>query len=202
MPQFVLRNVGKLRTRGVEFETNVRPVRGLNLFGSAAYIDATIVSFPLAACYPFQTAAEGCTTVPGSTTRVQNLAGADLANSPKFKFNIGGSYEQPISGSPISAFISGNYSWQDKVNFSLSQDPFTVQPAYGIANVSIGVRDTDTRKWELSFFVNNVFDKTYVSSINNYSTNGYSGEALVQTLSRDFRRYVGLRLRVGFGNDN
>jgi len=201
VPQFVLKNVGKLRTKGIEFEAALRPVEGLNLFGSAAYIDAKVRSYPLASCYPFQTVAEGCVTLPGSTTQVQDLAGADLANSPKFKFNIGGSYDTPIT-SGASAFISANYTWQDDVNFALSQDPYSIQPAYGIMNATLGIRQTEDRHWELAFFVNNLFDKTYASSIQNFSTNGYSDEALVQTLARDYRRYVGVRLRLGFGEAN
>ncbi|WP_337190299.1 TonB-dependent receptor [Altericroceibacterium endophyticum] len=201
VPQFVLKNVGKLRTRGIEFEGSVRPVQGLDLFGSAAYVDATITSYPDAACYPFQTEAEGCMTIPGSTSQIQDLSGGDLANSPEFKFNVGGSYEVPVTNS-ANVFFTANYSWQDDVNFSLSQDPETIQPAYGIANASFGLREAENRNWELSVFVNNLFDTTYASSITNFSTNGYSDVAVVQTLARDYRRYAGIRLRIGFGANN
>ncbi|OYY91843.1 MAG: TonB-dependent receptor [Sphingomonas sp. 28-66-16] len=198
-PQFVLRNVGRLRTKGIEFEGSVRPVEGLSLFGSAAYIDAKIRSFPGAACFPNQTVAQGCTALAGTTTLVQNLAGADLANSPKFKFNLGGLFEKPIGGTPMSAFLTANYTWQDKVNFSLDTNPATVQAAYGIANLSVGLRQTERRNWEVSLFVNNLFDKAYAASLIDFTGNGYSSTAIIQQVPRNFRRYIGVRLHWGFG---
>ncbi|SLJ99021.1 TonB-dependent receptor [Novosphingobium mathurense] len=193
--QPVLRNVGKLRTKGIEFEGTLRPVDGLSLFASAAYVDAKIRKFPNATCYPGQTAAQGC--VGGS----QDLAGAGLANSPKFKYNIGGNFETPLGNSPISVFTSANYVWQDDVNFALDGNPLTVQKAYGIANATIGLRETENRNWEVSLFVNNLFDKSYAAVLTDYSDNGYTGTAIVQQVPRNYSRYVGIKLRFGFGGD-
>lgn len=197
--QFVLKNVGKLRTKGIEFEASVRPVEGLSLFGAAAYVDARIREFPGAACYPNQTVAQGCVTLPGTTTRVQDLAGTRLANAPKFKFNVGGTYETPLAGTPMSLFTSANYVWQDDVNFALDGNPLSVQKSFGIANASIGLRSTDSRNWEVSLFFNNIFDKAYAAGITDYSGNGYTGTAVIQQVPRDYRRYAGLRLHFGFG---
>ena len=197
-PQFILKNVGKLRTKGIELEGSVRVARGFNIFGSAAYIDAKIREFPGAACYPGQTVAQGCVTLPGSTALVQDLAGADLANSPDFKFNIGGSYETPVSNS-INVYLNANYTWQDDVNFSLDRNPLTRFDAYGIANASVGLRGNDGANWDLSVFVNNLFDKAYPGSITDYTGNGYSASTLIQQVPRNYKRYVGVRLRVGFG---
>lgn len=198
-PQFILKNVGKLRTKGIELEASVRPARGFNIFGSAAYIDAKIRQFPGAACYPGQTAAQGCVTLPGSTALVQDLAGADLANSPDFKFNIGGSYETSISDSGINLYFNANYTWQDDVNFSLDRNPLTRFDAYGIANASFGFRGDRGANWDLSLFANNLFDKAYPGSITDYTGNGYSASTLIQQVPRNYKRYVGVRLRVGFG---
>lgn len=200
-PQFVLRNVGKLRTRGIELEGAVEPVDGLNLFGSAAYIDATIRSFPNAACYANQTVAQGCNTISGTTTKIQDLAGADLANSPDLKFNVGGSYEAAIGESGLGAFINASYTWQDRVNFSLDRNPATEFPSYGIANATIGLRQEEGLNWELSLFVNNLFDKAYPTSLTDFTGNGYSSSTIIQQVPRNYSRYVGLRLRVGFGGE-
>jgi iron complex outermembrane receptor protein len=53
---------------------------------------------------------------------VQDLRGKPLNNVPKYKFNIGGEYDQPLGSLPFAAFASVAYRWQDDVNFNLSFD--------------------------------------------------------------------------------
>ncbi len=196
VPQFELTNVGKLRTRGVEFETYYKPTDNLTLFGSAAYVDATIKEFPDAQCYVGQTEAQGCVFDPTINQSVQNLAGEGLGNSPDFKFNLGFDFAQPISEGLVF-FTRGNYTWQSDVNFSLSQNPRTVQDAYGIANLAVGVRD-EGKAWSLSVFVNNLFDKAYASRIIDDTNAQNDPYVLTQQLPRNYERYFGARLRVGF----
>lgn len=195
-PQFELTNVGKLRTRGVEFETYYSPTDNLTLFGSAAYVDATIKEFPDAQCYFGQTEAEGCVFDPVLNQPVQDLAGEELSNSPDFKFNLGFDFAQPFSQG-LAFFTRGNYTWQSDVNFSLSQNPRTVQDAYGIANLSVGIRDEE-ETWALSIFVNNLFDQEYASRIIDDTNPRNDPYVLTQQLPRNYDRYFGARLRFGF----
>ncbi|WP_160486827.1 TonB-dependent receptor [Aurantiacibacter rhizosphaerae] len=195
-PQFELTNVGKLRTRGIEFETYYSPTDTLTLFGSAAYVDAQIREFPDAQCYFGQTAAEGCVFDPTINQPVQDLAGEQLGNSPDFKFNMGFDYSQPISQS-ISLFTRGNYTWQSAVNFSLSQNPRTTQVSYGIANLAVGIEGPED-SWALSVFVNNLFDKAYASRIIDDTNPRNDPFVLTQQLPRNYERYFGARLRFGF----
>ena len=193
--QFELTNVGKLRSRGVEFEASVNPTKGLTLFGSAAYIDARVREFPDANCYYGQTVAEGCVLDTASGQFVQNLAGKKLGNSPDFKFNFGYKYETAIGGG-VELVTDGNYVWQSSVN-GLSQNPRTVIDAYGIANASIGVQGEDD-KWRVSFFVNNLFDQDYVTSLIDNTTTRDAPYIIYQQVPRNYKRYVGLRARIGF----
>ena len=195
-PQFELTNVGKLRTRGIEFETYYSPTNNLTLFGSAAYVDARIREFPDAQCYFGQTVAEGCVFDPVLNQPVQDLAGEKLGNSPDFKFNLGFDFSQPINQG-IALFTRGNYTWQSDVNFSLSQNPRTVQDAYGIANLAVGIEDTD-EAWSVSVFVNNLFDKAYASRIIDDTNPRNNPFVLTQQLPRNYERYFGARLRFGF----
>jgi iron complex outermembrane receptor protein len=71
-------------------------------------------------------------------------------------------YETPITDS-VQLVTDGNYVWQSSVN-GLSQSPRTVIDAYGSANALIGVQGDDDR-WRVSFFVNNLFDQDYVTSL-------------------------------------
>ena len=202
---FRLTNVGKVLTKGVELETNAIVTKDLRVNFAAAYVDAKITDFPGSACWPGQYAAqpEGvCNTKPLPNHPVgtveqqhQNLAGATLPTAPKWKLNIGMDFTQPIGG--YEMIFSGAYAYQTKVNFSLNQDPSTVQKAYGVFNVSGGFRKPGGG-YQAVIFVNNVFDKGYaVNGANQYGTFGNQLVAEEQP-ARDFHRYAGVRLSVSY----
>lgn len=193
-----LNNVGKLRTKGIEFEGSYEISDSLNVFGSAAYTDAKIRSFDAAQCYPGQTAAEGCTFDAELNRGVQNLAGSRLSNSPKFKYTVGASYETPLGDSPLSFFANVNYNWQDEVVFNLFGDPATRQGSYGIFNGSIGLKESENENWKVTAFVNNLFDQEYSAGIAN-NANLFGGNVvLYQQLARNYSRYGGIRIKLGF----
>ncbi len=195
-PQFELVNVGKLRTRGVELETTMNPADGLTVFASGAYIDARVTEFPDAQCYFGQTAAQGC--VLNATTGLfsQDLAGEQLNNSPDFKFNLGFNYETPLSAG-AEFVLNGNYTWQSEVNFDITNNPRTVQPAYGLANAAIGVQSPNDT-WHVSVFVNNLFDQDFVTQIIDDTSNRVDPFILLQQIPRNASRFFGLRVRLGF----
>jgi iron complex outermembrane receptor protein len=196
---FRLANVGAIRTRGVELEANGRATDHLSLGGSLAYVDARIKSFPVAQCYPGQTLALGCVPANAATgaPAFQNLAGARPAQAPVWKASANVDYTHPIGNGPLEATANAAFSYQSAINYSLSQDPATVQGAYGILNLSLGVRSQD-RRWEVMGFVNNVTDKQYAANLGNaYGTFG-NQLAVTALLPRDFRRYFGVRSSFQF----
>lgn len=194
--QFELTNVGKLRTRGIEFESSFRPTEGLTLFTSAAYVDAKVREFPNAQCYFGQTVAQGCVFNTASNQFVQDLAGESLANSPDFKFDVGFNYETPIS-TGVELVLNGNYTWQSEVNFSSNANPRSVQGAYGIGNASIGLQGSDDA-WRVSLFVNNLFDQDYVARIVDDTSTRSDPFILLQQVPRNANRFFGIRARFGF----
>ena len=83
------------------------------------------------------------------------------------------------------------------MNYSLNQDPYTVQPGFGIMNLSLGVR-SPTKHYEISLFVNNLFNKHYYTNIFD-QTNTYGTQTAIQVLlPRDFKRFAGLRASYHF----
>ena len=193
-----LNNVGKLRTKGIEFEGSFEVADGFDVFGSAAYTDAKIREFEGAQCYTGQTAATGCVFNATLNRNVQDLSGSRLANSPEFKYTLGASYETPLGDSPISAFANINYNWQDDVTFDLFGNPLTQQDSYGIVNLSVGLKESENENWKVTAFVNNLFDETYSAGIAD-NRNFFGGSVvLTQQLARNYSRYGGLRLKVGF----
>jgi iron complex outermembrane receptor protein len=210
-----LNSLGGLRSQGFEVEGSVRVTPQLQLNGSFAYTEATIQEFRNGPCYNVLNAA-GTASTPGpgcvrsaefNNTNVQDLAGKTLPNAPKVKVNLGGQYDIPLASQNFNAFVSGTTRYQSRTQFSLNQDPMTIQGAYSITNLSFGVNDKKGR-YKASFFVNNLFDKRYAAGLNNSIANGtWSPKAPNATIAvnttawlppRDFARYFGARLDMTF----
>ena len=210
-----LQSVGELRTRGAEMDAALKATANLTFNGSYAYTRATVVKFPNAPCYGGQTAAEGCVpitepnpadpneTITGPTG--QNLAGKTLNNVPLNKFDIGGEYDHALGSLPFGGFFTFDSRFQSAVNFSLSQDPRTVQGAYGISNFSVGINDNHDH-YRASVFVDNAFNNHYAVSIAD-STSGFTGAGgtavagqtgTTWTPARDSFRYYGARVDLKF----
>ena len=188
-----LANVGQIRTRGVELETAGQITEHLRVGVSGTYDDAIITSYPAAQCYPLQTATQGCVGSPSH----QNLAGSAPPQAPKWKLAATFDYHRPIDGTPFEGLLQGIYSYQSRINYSLNQDPQTVQDGYGILNLSAGVRDP-VHHYSIMVFVDNVTDQHYYAYMYN-STGNYGNQLATQVLPpRDFSRYAGVRLSYNF----
>jgi iron complex outermembrane receptor protein len=188
---FRLTNVGGLNTKGFEVESFARLGENLNLTAAVTFLDAEYSSFPAAQCYPLQTAAQGCSGTPAR----QNLTGQRAVQAPKQKFSVGADYSHPVSSSLVG-FVQANYQYQSSVYY-VAEDPQTYQPGYGIANLGLGVR-SDSAKWQVIAFVNNLFDKQYYPSLINSAGNFGNKLATQALIPRDFERYGGVRLSVEF----
>ncbi|WP_314441381.1 TonB-dependent receptor [Massilia timonae] len=191
----VVTNVGELRTRGLELEVQAKPINTLLLEASVAWVDATIKQFPNTNCYPGQTAAEGCILIGG--VPLQDLSGKRLSNAPRTKLNLGATYNFPIGESGYSGIANINGQYQSSVNYDLAANPLAEQKGYGTVNGSIAFFNP-AQDVKLTFYVNNLFDKSYASFIgDNYNVFG-NVHVLTQTLPRNSDRYVGVRMKVDF----
>jgi iron complex outermembrane receptor protein len=190
---FRLTNVGKLRTQGVELDSTARLTEELRLNASAALIDTQITSFPVAQCYPLQSAALGCT---GSPAR-QNLGGATPAQAPKVKLSADLDYVHQLSNMPFQLTGTASYAYQSKVNYSLNQDPQTIQKGYGILNLTVGIRNP-SQHYEISAFVNNVFNEHYYANIFDQAGTYNNMLATQVILPRDFKTFGGVRASYSF----
>ncbi|HLZ77236.1 TonB-dependent receptor domain-containing protein [Phenylobacterium sp.] len=195
--QNVLNSIGKVTSKGVETELAARLNERLSVTGSAAYTDAVMNSFPNAGCFPAQTAAQGCINA------VQDLSGKPLSNAPKWNINLNAQYEAPLAwaGGGYVGFATAGYRWQSKVIFNLLQDPDSIQNAYGVANVSAGVRND---RWKLTAFVDNLFDQRYALTRGRDTQWNINQTAIPPTdainwkPARDSFRYVGVRAAVTY----
>jgi iron complex outermembrane receptor protein len=188
---FRLTNVGGLNSTGVEVEFGARVNEAFNLSASATFLDAKYTSFPVAQCYPLQTAAQGCTGTPAR----QNLTGERAVQAPKVKYQIAADYSHAVS-STLVGFAQLAYQHQSDLYY-VAEDPQTFQPAYGIANIGLGIR-AESGQWQVTAFVNNLFDKQYYPALVNSAGNWGSHIATQALLPRDFERYGGVRFSFDF----
>ena len=103
----------------------------------------------------------------------------------------------PTLTSSLQGLVQFAYTYQSEFNFGINSDPETVQDAYGIANLALGVRDEQGR-WEVAGFVNNLFDKLYYFNMNDSFGNQGNAQAIQSNLPRDMRRYGGVRASFNF----
>jgi len=189
---FRLTNVGKLGTKGLEIDAGFRPNSDFNFNSSFAILDAQYLDYPVAQCFPTQTVAQGCVA---GTPASQNLTGTRAVQAPQFKASVGVEYAPQIRDG-LRGVAQVNLTHQSSVYY-VARDPQTFQGAYSIVNGALGVR-ADNRSWEVSAFVNNLFDKQYYPSLIN-SNASWGGLTTTQAvLPRDFRRYAGVRASVNF----
>jgi iron complex outermembrane receptor protein len=193
---FILTNIPKVRTRGVELDAIAQITEGLHFNLGYAYTDAYAVNYPVGQCYSGQTLPATCTASPA----FQNLDGATLPNAPKNKVSVGLDYQRNIPGLPVDGDFTVTSFWQSAEDFSITRDPGTIQPAYGITNLNLKLTPQAIPHLSFSIFCNNVFDKHYADNINNvratwaFPNPAPLGTAYAQELPRDWYRYFGIRV--------
>lgn len=186
---FYLLNAGTVSTRGIELEATLKPTRLLDISLGGTWADAHIDEFPIGPCYVGQTAALGC--VGGS----QDLAGGVLPNAPDFRGTFYVRQTVPFGDSaPVDGFIQSNLVYQTKVQYSLDQDPKTIQDGYAVVNAAVGLEARDGT-YSVSLFVKNLFDKNFTGNLFNST---FNGGRLYQQVLRDGERYWGVRAAVHF----
>jgi iron complex outermembrane receptor protein len=190
----VLNSIGSMRAEGVESEFSARLDQRLTLVGAASYSRAVMGAFDNAACYFGQTAAQGC--VDGR----QDLTGKTLFNAPRWSLNVNAFYQAPIAGNRRLE-VNAGYRWRSRVFYSLLRDPASIEPAYGVLDVSAGVGGGG---WRVTGFIDNLLDQSFALTRgrdvqwNLLGADGKPAMAIHWKPARDSGRHVGLRWAVDY----
>ena len=201
-------NAGSSVSKGVEVEFQFALTDKVSLNGGVTYADATFDATHLSCALTAQagavTLASGaaepintCFKYGSGTT--QNVQDGRLPNAPKWRGNLSVRYEDAIPGTELNGFVQVAATHQSGVTFSLEQDPGLVQDAYGLVNLTFGASTRDDR-YQLSFFVRNLFDKNFVNGMQRESilTNAANPGNIAYFPAKDADRYVGVSLRANF----
>lgn len=148
-----LQNAGKVRSRGFEVESWLRPLDGLALRAAVTYVDAKLLSFTNAPC-------------PIEYIQLQticDLSGTRLPGSAKWSVALGGDYTTDVSEA-LQAYIGVDYNYRSSVFTSSNAARATLVPGYGLVNARVGVKARDGR-WDASLWARNLLDKNYFTSL-------------------------------------
>jgi iron complex outermembrane receptor protein len=173
-----LTNVPRSRIRGVELDGVWQATPTLSFTASTTYLDAVITNWANAGLVNAANVA-----VP------TNLAGARLANAPRWQSNAAATYEVPVSAT-LRAFVTGDVA--QRATYSgeiLELNPATAVPGYAIFDARAGVKSQDG-KWQVSLWVRNLADHYYYTS-------AFFGNSIYVRMN-GMPRTFGLSARVNF----
>ena len=196
-----LDNAGEAQTDGLELDTTWRAQPGLTFTVNAAFIDAKFVTYTGAPCYNSQT----LSLTPGAGLcyqdltgfQSQDLSGQAMPDAPKTKINV--SFDKRFSLSHADLEFAGSYAWRSSTNMQADHNPQTVQPSFGILNLSMTASPKDAG-YSMTFFVNNVTDQFYATNLEDFFAGiwGTGANAVISQPARDSHRYMGVRLNAQF----
>jgi iron complex outermembrane receptor protein len=172
---YYIANVGTLRSRGVELDARIAPAEGLSATFAATYNDAKYRDY-----------ANALPSYLESYKPSVDLSGRQASGAPKW--SLGGTVEYVHPVGSLDLYVGGDGSYKSSYFASVNLDPFSRVPGYALFGAHAGVRQSEG-KWDLSFWVRNLFDKNYYNMI---TVNASYGVALA---SIGEPRLYGLTLR-------
>jgi iron complex outermembrane receptor protein len=184
----VLANAGDLDSKGVEFESHIAVTKDLRIGAGYAYTEATYENAGNASCYTGQTAAQGC--VAGR----QDISGEPAIGSPKSKYNISLDETRQLSAAQAHIVFSADWTWNSKIQYSVNQDPMTVDKSHGFLNASLSLV-SDNGHWEATLFGKNLTNEFSYGTLN--AADGFIGRVF-GWIGRDYARYGGVTVKYKY----
>ncbi|WP_460122802.1 TonB-dependent receptor [Pseudomonas sp. H3_G09] len=163
-----LTNAGSVRSRGIEFESTVVPLRGLTLNFNGSYNDVSYLSYKDAPCPPEISQAPGA---PASC----DLSGHQVVGASKWIGNANGEYKWNLANG-FEPYVTGSYAFRSKAVGTVEDSDYGQIPSYAVVNLSTGLRgDFSQGQWDVSLWLKNAFDKTYYTTLWTGGNGGYEG---------------------------
>lgn len=163
-----LTNAGSVRSRGVEFESTLIPLRGLTLNINGSYNDVSYLSYKDAPCPPEVSQAPGA---PASC----DLSGHQVVGASKWIGNANGEYKWNLDNG-FEPYVTASYAFRSKAVGTVEDSDYGQIPSYAVVNLSTGLRgDFNQGQWDVSLWLKNAFDKTYYTTLWTGGNGGYEG---------------------------
>jgi len=144
----VVSNAGRVRTFGPELELLARPLRGLTLRSSAAWLQAEYAEF-----------------VDGGGAGV-DFSGNRTEFAPRWTVNSSAEYRQPVPWGPVAQLETAlSYSWRSGFYTQPSNLPPFRADSRSLLGLRVGVQDRSGR-YHLSLYGDNLLDDRYSETLN------------------------------------
>ncbi|MCP8890695.1 TonB-dependent receptor [Sphingomonas faeni] len=165
-----LANAGKVRTRGLEFDSAFRPTDRFSFYANGAYTDAKYVKFVDAPCPPElsggTTATAGQTpSAPGTAGGISpqncDISGQRLPGVSKWAFSYGAEYDLPatLAGLDGQLYLGYDGSYRSTFSSNPSRSAYTDINGYALSNFRLGFKTKDS--WNVFGWLRNAFDENY-----------------------------------------
>ncbi len=158
-------NAGDADIKGIEAETTIRPIEGMLIDASVAYLDFQYKTFA-----SFSTGT-GTVSVGGPT----NINAPQFGNyppfTPKWKWSGGVQYEAMLGSGAGSLTPRFDLSYQGMIHTNAINRDSNKIAGYALANARLTWRNQD-KDLEVSLEVTNLFDQYYYLTINDQTTGG------------------------------
>ncbi|WP_233265967.1 TonB-dependent receptor domain-containing protein [Formosa sp. L2A11] len=162
---------GNASTFGFEVATQFAFTKNSSFFANYSYIDASFDD-------------------KDSDGNEQELAGNTFRLTPKNSFSLGFNIN-PTVNKNLDVFFRPSYTYKSKVFFEETNLPEISQDGYGLLNFRTGLHLY--KKYEITFFMNNVLDEEYIIDAGN------TGEAFgIPTYIGGAPRLYGIQLKANF----
>ncbi len=164
-----LANAGKVRTRGLEFDSAFRPTERFSIYANGAYTDAKYVKFVDAPCPPelsggsAPTATNPAQSAGTGTVSPANcdISGQRLPGVSKWAFSYGAEYDLPatIGGVDGQVYLGYDGSYRSTFSSNPSRSLYTDIKGYALSNFRLGFKAKDS--WNVFGWLRNAFDHNY-----------------------------------------
>lgn len=144
-------NAASIRTWGLEFDLQWRPIETLTLGMGGGWLDSQITSD---------------ISVAG-----ESLKGNRTVQSPRWTYNAQFTWRQPISGK-LALIVSGDANWRSSQYFEVTNSPSSLESGFWLVNGRIGLAEQDD-KWSVSAFVKNLTKTKYRTYVNDLPAFGW-----------------------------
>jgi len=146
---FLTRNAGKRTQQGFEADFILNPVESLTIFGGLSYLDSEFDSF------------DAASPLPGDVTP-QNLSGRVPHFSPEWQGSLVAEWRAAIGSGNLEWFLRPEYTYigEQNIGGNTNLNPQSIQDAYGLINLRLGIGAADGR-WQMTAYGKNLGDEGY-----------------------------------------